>query len=290
MGEALKRSIDCRDLACLRAERVEEIIRAQSRLMGVPRSVGDFFTWGPTLTQEWQVALGSTASTSGSHSPFHRDGGIFRDLDSWRWQASVQNNAWAAVNVTQPLKHLDLIPDDISVIIGANKNEGEMFVHGAFPITMTKPVYWMFVGALFQDSASRVLKHYRGYVDQVESEARELARKQMDNFIWKINTIWIRSISICCTLHMNRSSLSSSSLFASTREKTTHNNSTATTSTTARPWHRRWLTLVPDEVVVDDEGNMQNRELVKVEDKVGRPWHQRLWPFDSTLTVSRRKK
>jgi hypothetical protein len=44
IGEALKRNVDCRDLACLRAERVEEIMRAQSSLMGVPRSVGDFFT------------------------------------------------------------------------------------------------------------------------------------------------------------------------------------------------------------------------------------------------------
>ena len=41
IGEALKRSVDCRDLDCLRAERVEEIMRAQSSLMGVPRSVGD---------------------------------------------------------------------------------------------------------------------------------------------------------------------------------------------------------------------------------------------------------
>ena len=31
IGEAFKRSVDCRDLACLRAERVEEIMRAQSR-------------------------------------------------------------------------------------------------------------------------------------------------------------------------------------------------------------------------------------------------------------------
>jgi hypothetical protein len=38
----------------------------------------------------------------------------------------------------------------------------------------------MFVGALFRDSASRVLKHYRGYVDEIEHEAEELARKQME--------------------------------------------------------------------------------------------------------------
>lgn len=39
LGEALKSAVDCRDLPCLKSERVEEIIRAQSSLMGVPRSV-----------------------------------------------------------------------------------------------------------------------------------------------------------------------------------------------------------------------------------------------------------
>ena len=33
IGEALKRFVDCRDLSCLRSERVEEIMRAQSMLM-----------------------------------------------------------------------------------------------------------------------------------------------------------------------------------------------------------------------------------------------------------------
>lgn len=189
IGEALKRSVDCRDLACLRAERVEEIMRAQSSLMGVPRSVGDFFTWGPTQTQELKLTLGGGIGTFGSNGgsgggignlPLSREHVMFRDLDSWKWQAANLDNAWAAVNVTQPLKNLHLIPDDIPVIIGTNKHEGEMFVHGAFPITMSKAVYWMFVGALFRDSASKVLKHYRGYVDQIEKEAQDLARKQIE--------------------------------------------------------------------------------------------------------------
>lgn len=38
----------------------------------------------------------------------------------------------------------------------------------------------MFVGALFRDSSSRVLKHYRGLVDEVERQAEELARKQIE--------------------------------------------------------------------------------------------------------------
>lgn len=177
IGEALKRSVDCRDLACLRAERVEEILRAQSSLMGVPRSVGDFFTWGPTVTQELKLTLG--ARKTSASSPLSREHVLFRDLDSWKWQVD-RDKAWADVNVTQPLKNVDLIPDDIPVIIGANKHEGEMFVHGAFPITMSKAVYWMFVGALFRDSASRVLKHYRGHVDQIEKEAQQLAMKQIE--------------------------------------------------------------------------------------------------------------
>lgn len=123
-------------------------MRAQSSLMGIPRSVGDFFTWGPTQTQELKISLGggigvnrgtnNGLSPSTSASPIRREHVLFRDLDSWKWQAANLENAWAAVNVTQPLKHLDLIPDDIPIIIGTNKHEGEMFTHGAFPITMTK--------------------------------------------------------------------------------------------------------------------------------------------------------
>ena len=183
IGDALKRSVDCRDLACLRTERVEEIMRAQSSLMGVPRSVGDFFTWGPTLTQEVKVTFGGQMTQSGgplpimSRSDEHR---LFRNLDARSWQTDTDTTRWSAVNVSQPMKGLHFIPDKIPILIGTNKHEGEMFVHSAFPAAMPKPVYWMFVGALFRDSASRVLKHYRGYVDEIEKEAEELAKQQME--------------------------------------------------------------------------------------------------------------
>lgn len=55
-----------------------------------------------------------------------------------------------------------------------------MFIHSAFPITMSKPVYWMFVGALFRDSASKILNHYKGYVEKIEEEANALAKKQVE--------------------------------------------------------------------------------------------------------------
>ena len=38
----------------------------------------------------------------------------------------------------------------------------------------------MFVGALFRDSSSKVLKHYKGLVEEVERKAEELAKKQLE--------------------------------------------------------------------------------------------------------------
>jgi len=190
IGEALKRNVDCRDLTCLRAERVEEIMRAQSSLMGVPRSVGDFFTWGPTLTKEVKVNLSLTVNNRFiSRSEENRIPRLDTDeshnsyVSEWRLggdELTSDRARWSAVNVSQPLKMISRIPDNIPVIIGTNQNEGEMFVHSAFPAPMPKPVYWMFVGALFRDSAGRVLRHYRGLVEEVEHEAEELARRQLE--------------------------------------------------------------------------------------------------------------
>jgi hypothetical protein len=120
---------------------------------------------------DWKDTSGpwTTVSPFSSSSPEYR---------RRRRRRRKQSNPFE-VNVTQPLQNLHLIPDDIPIIIGTNKNEGEMFVHGAFPITMSKAVYWMFVGALFKDSAPKVLKHYRPYVAQLEAESAALAQQQI---------------------------------------------------------------------------------------------------------------
>ena len=176
IGEAFKRSVDCRDLGCLRSERVEDLIKAQSSLMGVPRSVGDFFTWGPTLTSQKQVTMGVTGEGIGVAAPFRLNAHSQHHM----FQNQPVQSPWAAVNVSQPLQNLDLIPDDIPILIGTNKHEGEMFIYTAFPAPMPKAVYWMFVGALFRDSAARILRHYRVYVDEVEQQAEELVKKQLE--------------------------------------------------------------------------------------------------------------
>ena len=187
LGDALRRAVDCRDLQSLRAEPVEEIMRAQSALMGIPRSVGDFFTWGPTLTHHRTIYSSSTSPDDGANMRSTTSSGTsiirldrhprYFSVDAYGAKQREANKF--AVNVSQPMLNLHLIPDHIPIIIGTNRHEGEMFVHSAFPLTMSKPVYWMFVGALFKDSATKVLKHYRPYVEQLELEAQKIAQDQM---------------------------------------------------------------------------------------------------------------
>ena len=204
IGTALKSAIDCRDADCLRAERVEEIMEAQRSFMGVPRSVGDFFVWSPTLTKEVRYAVrfkrpnlrsfhggltmggddsyrdddeadrdrGSDRIVSRTES--HRvykfeyssrrqkllDSGLLRTVPtsssspsrSWSSSSSAgdgkgrhakstsrptgrgfehtqlltASSRWANVNVTQPLDNIHAIPDNIPVVIGTNKHEGQV--------------------------------------------------------------------------------------------------------------------------------------------------------------------
>ncbi len=58
LGQAVKRGIDCHDLKCLQEEPVEELLDVQDSIHGLPRSVGDFFTWGPVIKEGpwWRAA------------------------------------------------------------------------------------------------------------------------------------------------------------------------------------------------------------------------------------------
>lgn len=201
LGDALRRAVDCRDLECMKTESVEEIMRAQSSLMGIPRSVGDFFAWGPTLTTPgppqayqqrskleptFESPVSSSVYSLQQRKEWEKKRSLFSvdQLSDTNHRSRVLNfrresTAKFTVNVSQPLNNLHFVPDNIPIIIGTNKHEGEMFVHGAFPLTMSKTVYWMFVGALFKDSAPRVLKHYRPYVAQLEADAAALVEKQV---------------------------------------------------------------------------------------------------------------
>ncbi|CAN0477572.1 unnamed protein product, partial [Ascophyllum nodosum] len=139
LGEAMKRGLDCFDLECLQTEPVSEVMRVQESLMGVPRSVGDFFSWGPVVTDRnyrrhvrkhqktwnYDVTEGRNKkkNDTGSNSGMRRLG-------------PRHNYTAPFVNVVQPLEGGGQFP--VPVILGVNADEGLMFVHGAFPMTMPK--------------------------------------------------------------------------------------------------------------------------------------------------------
>lgn len=100
LGKAFKDLLDCEDLRCLQAESVDELLYVQDTLLAVPRSIGDFFTWGPVLTdhsffREIRLAATSTAgATTSRGSPsmdsvdttFEDDGGDPFASSSASWQ------------------------------------------------------------------------------------------------------------------------------------------------------------------------------------------------------------
>jgi carboxylesterase type B len=100
LGKAFKDLLDCEDLRCLQAESVDELLYVQDTLLAVPRSIGDFFTWGPVLTdhsyfREIRLAATSTAGATMSRgSPtmdpsdaaFDDDGGDLFVSSSASWQ------------------------------------------------------------------------------------------------------------------------------------------------------------------------------------------------------------
>jgi hypothetical protein len=68
LGERFKEKVSCENagVRCLQDVEAWEIVEAMDELRGVPRSVGDFFTWAPVLTQGWGRTFNFGASSSGN--------------------------------------------------------------------------------------------------------------------------------------------------------------------------------------------------------------------------------
>jgi carboxylesterase type B len=73
IGRAFKELLDCEDLRCLQIEPVEELLHVQDTLMAVPRSIGDFFTWGPVLTDHSYYREIRLTSSSGMRNDDEHD-------------------------------------------------------------------------------------------------------------------------------------------------------------------------------------------------------------------------
>lgn len=104
IGAAYKEMLDCEDLRGLQAESADELMYVQDTLVAVPRSVGDFFIWGPVVT----------------------DGAYRREV-----RTSVRRgHPLSNVSVQQPLHVLRELPRlGTPVILGFNTHEGNVFVY-----------------------------------------------------------------------------------------------------------------------------------------------------------------
>lgn len=146
LGAAYKDRLDCEDLRCLQSESADELMHVQDTLMAVPRSMGDFFSWGPVMT----------------------------DQNYWR-EYRLRPGPESNITVRQPIEALrDLVRLgkrlDVPVLIGTTKDEGRVFVFSAYPTHMPKIVYQAAMFSFFRGSALRVLKQYAALSER-ESES-----------------------------------------------------------------------------------------------------------------------
>jgi carboxylesterase type B len=177
LGTEFKERLDCEDLRCLQSESADELIHVQDTLMAVPRNIGDFFTWGPVVTdehfwREFRLRPGPWANVTVRHplsvvtqlsaevyglkydarQRFLEEGdyGDEEDDDSVESQVASNHRRYSNSYV-EPL---------IPMVIGTTKDEGTVFVFTAYPTVMPRFMYQAMVFGFFRFDAPRVLKQY----------------------------------------------------------------------------------------------------------------------------------
>ena len=155
LGADYKESLDCEDLRCLQSESADELIHVQDTLMAVPRSIGDFFTWGPVLTDH-----------------------------HYQREVRLRPGHVADIQVLQPINTLKkLSASGIPIIMGTNSHEGNVFVYTAFPAKIIKPVYMALIISFFRRAAGRVLKVYASLAKRVAASDTPDYRKVLSTII-----------------------------------------------------------------------------------------------------------
>ncbi|CAM9474899.1 unnamed protein product, partial [Ectocarpus sp. 12 AP-2014] len=197
LGEAMKRGLDCFSLDCLQTEPASEVMRVQESIMGLPRSVGDFFTWGPVITdRNYRRHVGKHRKTW-NYDAYEEESEERERRESrtpLEALAAAAEHASAArapggrgmMNRRRGRDEGQALPP-VPVMLGVNSHEGLMFVHGAFPVTMPKLVYYSFVTALFRTSVIGVLRAYGHLADQCEESGdyRRVMSQIMHDYLFR---------------------------------------------------------------------------------------------------------
>lgn len=142
LGTEYKNLLDCEDVRCLQSESPDELIHVQETLMAVPRSIGDFFNWGPVLTD----------------SQYYREVRLRRG-------SPISN-----MTVRQPIEAMKTLKKlDFPLILGTTSHEGIVFVYTAFPTRMMfKFIFQAIVFSFFREAAPRVMKLYSSLTKRVD--------------------------------------------------------------------------------------------------------------------------
>ena len=174
LGTEFKERLDCEDLRCLQSESGDELIHVQDTLMAVPRNIGDFFTWGPVVTdehfwREFRLRPGDWANVT-VRQPLNVMRGMSLSLggssrDSRVRGAALFDTAWdrgssVVLEESQHNPNREYHPPLLPMIIGTTKDEGSVFVFTAYPTVMPKFIYQAVVVGFFRFAARRVLQKY----------------------------------------------------------------------------------------------------------------------------------
>ncbi|CBN78501.1 conserved unknown protein [Ectocarpus siliculosus] len=200
LGEAMKRGLDCFSLDCLQTEPASEVMRVQESIMGLPRSVGDFFTWGPVITdRNYRRHVGKHRKTWNCDTyeeeaeERERQESRTVTLTGLALAAAAEHASAAKAPGGRGVMSRGRGRDEgqalppVPVMLGVNSHEGLMFVHGAFPVTMPKLVYYSFVTALFRTSVIGVLRAYGHLADQCEESGdyRRVMSQIMHDYLFR---------------------------------------------------------------------------------------------------------
>jgi acetylcholinesterase/cholinesterase len=152
IGDSYLRTLDCTTLACLQSEPIDELIRSQDALIAMPRSIGDFFSWGPVVTESSE----------------------YKRLVAYHPRAAVSN-----VVVKQPLEELRNLRNlsNIPIILGVNANEGVIFVHTMFPYTVGRTLYKSMLYMFYRRAAQLVMNQYENVVFDMLQRSVQSGRK-----------------------------------------------------------------------------------------------------------------
>ena len=203
LGSEFKDRLDCEDLRCLQSESADELIHVQDTLMAVPRNLGDFFTWGPVVTdhlfwREFKLRPGPFANMTvrqpinaiqeiigldslsdhvvedlpdlifGNEYLMSLDQGsnsVGKDSDDNNEKKRKEQQRQQQQQQQQQQTNVKA-PFDLPLLMGTNKNEGNVFMFTAYPQRMPKWVYKMVMFGFFRFAAPRVMKQYESLAMQ----------------------------------------------------------------------------------------------------------------------------